>query len=181
MYPYQQHSKTNSFIKSVSPMLGLFIMLWLPRSMYGQALVTSRMDGHTPSALTAGAPVGSYPLSDFESVNPYNGGLNFHLQLLRIGGRGSAGYTMMLPIERRWNVEHTFWPPPNPTCGSLCPWRNEQTVPIDFYMPVLVPVSEGYGPGKLELRVSGEGYTDCPPRTGLFWREILWKHTGTLH
>jgi hypothetical protein len=159
-------------------MLGIFIVLSLPRCIYGQALVTSRMDGHTPSALTAGSPVGSYSLSDFESVNPYNGSLNLHFPLLRIVGRGSAGYTMMLPIETKWNVDHTFWPPPNPSC-SLCPWQNDQTVPIDSYMPVLVPVIEGYGPGKVELRVSGEGYTDCPPSAEAYYQTTLTRLTFT--
>src|SRR5262245_17733419 len=105
MYSYQQHAKTRPVIKSVGAMLGIFIVLSFPRSVYGQALTTSRVDGHTPSALKAGSPVGSYSLSDFESVNPYNGGLNFHFPLVRIGGRGSAGYAMMLPIERKWNID----------------------------------------------------------------------------
>ena len=112
---YQQHAKTRSVSKSIVAMLGIFILLSLPRFTYAQALTTSRMDGHTPSALTAGSPVGSYSLSDFESVNPYNGGLNLHFPLVRIGGRGSAGYSMMLPIEKKWIVDHTFWPPPNPS------------------------------------------------------------------
>jgi RHS repeat-associated protein len=136
------------------------------------------MDGHTPSALTAGSPVGSFPLSDFESVNPYSGGLNVHFPLVRIGGRGSAGYTMMLPIERRWNVEHTFWPPPNPSC-TQCPWGSEQNVPVDFYMPLLVPAIGGYGPGKLQLRVSGEGYTDCPPSAEVYYQTTLTRLTFT--
>jgi hypothetical protein len=80
MYLYQPHAKTTSVIKLIWATLGILVVLSLARSIYGQALTTSRMDGHTPSALTAGAPVGSFPLSDFESVNPYNGGLNFHLQ-----------------------------------------------------------------------------------------------------
>lgn len=131
-------SKLRYVIKLGCAFFGILILLWLPIEIYGQTLVTSRTDGHTPSALTAGSPVGSYPLSDFETVNPYNGALSFRFPLLRIGGRGSAGYTMMLPLDHKWNVQHHVWPPPNPSC-SQCPWDNEQTVPVDFYMPVIVP------------------------------------------
>src|SRR5215510_779802 len=111
-----QASNSRCVVNASYALIAIFILLSLPRCLYGQTLTTSRMDGHTPSALTAGPAVGSFPLSDFESVNPYNGGLNIHFPLVRIGGRGSAGYTMMLPIEQRWNVDHTFWPPPNPAC-----------------------------------------------------------------
>src|SRR5689334_12107689 len=61
-------------------------------------------DGSTPSALAAGAPVGSYTLSGFETVNPYNGGLNFSLPLLRVGGRGEAGYDITLRIDHKWVI-----------------------------------------------------------------------------
>jgi hypothetical protein len=50
MYLHQQHA-TRSFIKSVGAVLGIFIVLVLPRSIYGQALVTSRMDGLHPIRL----------------------------------------------------------------------------------------------------------------------------------
>ena len=35
-------------------------------------------DGKTPLALKPGIPAGSYALSDFDNINPYNGALNFH-------------------------------------------------------------------------------------------------------
>src|SRR5712692_4266958 len=37
---------------------------------------TSATDGTTPAALAAGAPAGSYSLSDFERINLFNGNLN---------------------------------------------------------------------------------------------------------
>jgi len=137
---------------------------------YGQVIVTNQFDGHTPGGLTAGTPTGSYPLSDFENVNPYNGALNFHFPLLNIGGRGSAGYTMMLPIEQKWRVDHYVWPPPNPSC-SQCPWQNEQTNPVDYHIPVLgsgAMITPGYSAGVFELRRSGEGYKPCGSDTVYF-------------
>ena len=62
---------------------------------------SSVTDGSTPSALTPGAPAGSYGLSGFENVNLYNGNLNFALPLVHIGGRGGVDCTMMLTIEQR--------------------------------------------------------------------------------
>jgi len=41
-------------------------------------------DTTTPLALSPGSPAGSYALSDFETVNPYNGNLSFHLPLIRV-------------------------------------------------------------------------------------------------
>src|SRR4051794_36700827 len=63
--------------------------------------------GSTPLALQPGAPAGSYALSELDNINPYNGSLNFRLPLLHIGGRGTAGYTMTLPIEQKWVIHTT--------------------------------------------------------------------------
>src|SRR5262245_52576969 len=60
----------------------------------------------TPPGLAPGAPAGSYALSDLDNINLYNGNLNFRLPLLKMGGRGGAGYTMMLLIERHWSVNN---------------------------------------------------------------------------
>lgn len=65
-------------------------------------------DGTTPSGLASGAPAGSYALSGFESVNPYNGGLNFSLPLLTVGGRGGAGYPVTLRIDQKWIIRKQF-------------------------------------------------------------------------
>jgi YD repeat-containing protein len=62
-------------------------------------------DGSTPLGIAPGTPSGSYPLSDLDTVNLYNGGLNFSLPLLKIAGRGGAGYTMMVKIEPKFAVQ----------------------------------------------------------------------------
>lgn len=73
-------------------------MLLLWAGAKGQtSFTTSATDGSTPAALTSGAPAGSYALSGFDNINPFNGNLNFRLPLLHIGGRGDAQYTMTLP------------------------------------------------------------------------------------
>src|SRR5262245_32150815 len=99
---------------------------------------TTPTDGFTPKALAPGAPAGSYALSGFENVNLFNGSLGFHLPLLAIGGRGSAGYTITLPIEQKWQVL-TFAVP--------FPGSNPILSPIGEFWPGLEP---GYGPGVLQ-------------------------------
>jgi RHS repeat-associated protein len=108
---------------------------------------SSATDTRTPSALAPGAPAGSYALSGFDNINLYTGSLNFRLPLLQVGGRGGASYTMMLPIEQKWRVDHTFadqgqhWPNPNWWTG----------------------LKPGYGPGVLQGRQMNEG---CPEGIG---------------
>src|SRR5262249_37327034 len=65
-------------------------------------------DGSTPLALAPGASAGSYELSDFETINPYSGNLNFALPLIRIGGRGNAQYAIIKRIQVHWAVDRVF-------------------------------------------------------------------------
>ncbi|MCI0662838.1 MAG: hypothetical protein L0220_17355, partial [Acidobacteria bacterium] len=65
----------------------------------------SNYDGQTPSGLAPGSPAGSYALSGFDTINLYNGKLNFRLPLITIGGRGSAGFTKYLTIEKNWDLK----------------------------------------------------------------------------
>lgn len=112
-----------------------------------RAQTTSITDGSTPSALTPGAPAGTYNLSGFENVNLFNGNLNFALPLVHIGGRGSADLTMMLTIEQHWRIRK-----PKPlanceltgTCDLRLPWPN-----------VWASMNPDYGPGVLQGRKPG--------------------------
>ena len=65
-------------------------------------------DGSTALALSPGAPAGSYSLSDFESINPYSGGLNFRLPMYAVAGRGQAQYTITQRIDSKWRVERFY-------------------------------------------------------------------------
>jgi RHS repeat-associated protein len=110
---------------------------------------TSSTDGSTPLGIAPGAPAGSFALSDFDNVNLFNGNLNFHLPLLRVGGRGSAGYTMTLKIDsKNWRVvhstdaigmQHFYSPSPNWW------WDNEPA----------------YRAGELKVRWAGYGIQPC--------------------
>jgi hypothetical protein len=52
---------------------------------------TSVTDGRTPLGMAAGAPAGSYSLSDLDDVNLFSGNLSFAIPLIKIGGRGFSG------------------------------------------------------------------------------------------
>ena len=103
---------------------------------------SSATDGSTPAGLKPGAPAGSYGLSGFDNVNLYNGNLNFRLPLVSIGGRGGAGYTMLLPIEQHWTMDHY-----GPDADGF-----QSDTPNDDWWEVIRP---GYFPGVLQKRNVG--------------------------
>ena len=111
---------------------------------------TSATDTRTPAGLTPGSPAGSYALSGFDNINLYTGGLSFHLPLLQVGGRGGASYTMTLPIEQKWRVNHDF-----ANQGQHWPNHNWWT-----------GLRPGYGPGVLQGRQTHEGCGDGGPSPG---------------
>lgn len=65
------------------------------------------LDGFTPAGLQPGSPAGSFRLGGMDTVNPYNGHLNFSLPLLQVGGRTSAGYTIQQLIASKWTVTYS--------------------------------------------------------------------------
>jgi RHS repeat-associated protein len=117
----------------------------------------SSTDGKTPAGLQAGNSAGSYALSGFDSISPFSGSLGFRLPLLAIGGRGSAGYTMTLPIEKKWRVEHTIIDP-----NSYCPTCETHEV-THTYSPTEQSwgATPGYGAGVLQGRKTGKDIVAC--------------------
>jgi|GEM_PF-390263 len=130
------------------------------------AQTTSPTDGSTPLGLSPGAPVGSYSVSGFESINPYNGNLSFHLPLVGIGGRGGAGMVSSLSIDAKgWTVRHQET-------------TDLQGNPVDVYTPVESPWAPkpGYGPGTLIGRQSGIDPTQtCQAPGGGIIRYLYWQ------
>jgi len=123
-------------------------------------------DGKTPLALQPGTPAGSYALSDFDNINPYNGALNFQLPLMSIGGRGAAGYTMTLPIEQKWRIHTTPIYLIVYEEGGGPPLPEPQTTYLHF--PTAnwwTGIKPGYGPGVLQGRVAQFDVQVCPDTT----------------
>jgi RHS repeat-associated protein len=109
---------------------------------------TSLTDGQTPPGMKPGAPAGSYLLSGLDTVNLFNGNLNFSLPLLQVGGRGEAQHMIKLMLERHWRIERYQ------TCLT-CPAFD---YPVDTSWSTLRGT---YGPGFMEGRVSEE-WIACP-------------------
>jgi len=104
-------------------------------------------DGTTPAALAPGSPSSSYPLSEFEHYSPYTGKMNLVFPMHHIGGRGTAGFEMVLKINSAWTAEKVLTP--NPPHVDLFPtWWSQGGTPV-------------YGPGHLFGRESAIFATDC--------------------
>jgi hypothetical protein len=101
-------------------------------------------DGSTPSGLASGSPAGSYALSGFESVNPYNGGLNFSLPLLTVGGRGDADYAITLRIEEKWIIRK-----------EIEPGQPNEYIPTPQWVDEFGAMEQTYSVGRLIARQAG--------------------------
>ena len=84
-------------------------------------------------AIQGGNPSSSYSFGSVSHVNLYNGKLNVTIPLVRIGGRGSAGYNMVLPVEQIWAIrvfEINGDPSYNPTAS-----QGGKSVTVFLYSP----------------------------------------------
>jgi len=158
-----------SFLSLVA-LFALFVMF----SSSARAQTRSATDGTTPLAMSPGAPAGSYALSGFENINPYNGNLDFALPMLQIGGRGGTPFTMMLRIERHWRVEHTVFMTQGVSCdpeasctGSAYDWYTPTT---NWWTANGVTTLDGpQGPGSLRIRYEALPPSNCE---GLYRRAL---------
>ncbi len=55
------------------------------------------------SARTPGAPAGSYALGDADTINLFNGNLNYNMPLFNLAGRGEAKTSVGIVIEGQWD------------------------------------------------------------------------------
>ncbi len=127
--------------------------------------------GATPKALAPGAPAGVYDLSGFEHINLYNGHLNIAFPLLKIGGRGEAGYQMMLAVDSpKWIVDLTPQYYPGSTCGNgppgSCLGGYQYSATIGSWWN-LYP--QGYSPGVLIYKRISDGLMYCPDANATFY------------
>ncbi|HWF90602.1 MAG TPA: hypothetical protein VN659_17275, partial [Pyrinomonadaceae bacterium] len=134
----------------------VLLLLTLSTHSVGQT-TQSTTDKMTPSGIQPGAPAGSYPLSGMESINLYNGNLDFRLPLLSLDGRGSAVRNMVLSINtKKWRV------------------RESHTQTTDTYTPTTLNWNggdAGYLAGVLQGRQSGWDSRTCtnPQQTRYHW------------
>lgn len=155
------------FISTLRRVLRRTVITSFVSTVFTLALLTatgfaqSSTDGTTPPPLTPGAPAGSYPLSNFENINLFNGNLNFHLPLLSVRGRGEAQKAVMLKIEQRWRIEEIT--PCFPNCDS-------------FFYPTYnwwTGLTVGYGPGVMQSRLEISGDPSCDTNPGGVYLSLL--------
>jgi RHS repeat-associated protein len=118
------------------------------------SIFSQAFDGHTPSGLASGNPLGSYQVSGLDSINYYNGNLSFNLPLHQVGGRGEAGYTIALNVESHWSRRFQ----PDPEGDGPGEWFSEfNSWPARDYR---------YTPGILLLRGMVTSHEGCPSPIG---------------
>jgi RHS repeat-associated protein len=115
-------------------------------------MAQSVTDGSTPAGIAPGKPAGSYALSEVESVSLFGGNLNFTIPLLKVGGRGEAQHSIMVPIESHWTNMYFF---SNPSGGFYNP------IPM-YNLDLVTSLRPGYGPGVLVLRGARMDQGQCP-------------------
>ncbi|PYS36959.1 MAG: hypothetical protein DMG14_22890 [Acidobacteria bacterium] len=95
----------------------------------------SPTDGMTPVGLEAGSPAGSYALGGLDTVNLYNGSANLAIPLLKIGGRGDAGYMMVARYDPHWDGNGFMSTSASDGCSEAAP------CPMWAFAPGTVPSS----------------------------------------
>lgn len=98
---------TVRLLVSLSFLRATGIGLLMLATTYVASAQTNTTDRDTVSGIATGSS--SYALGGFDTINLFNGNLNFKLPLLVIGGRGGAQVSMNLALNtKRRRVKHTL-------------------------------------------------------------------------
>lgn len=129
-----------------------------------QAQTVTTLEGNeTPGALKPGSPIGSYGLSNIESINLYNGNLSANLPLLQVGGRGDASYTITQLLTR---------PKATASHNLVIYWSGSTQRQTWNSYPAVEPKSNyyavGFGPGIVQGRSIGKHYGRCASGGGSY-------------
>jgi RHS repeat-associated protein len=169
---------TKQILKSLGCCLFLFSLQVLLMSRVSAQTVTSYSPtkGSTPVSLAPGSPAGSYAMSGFDTVDPFNLSMNFRLPLLQVGGRGQAGYTMMLPIQRHWRVNKTVT---DSRIGCEACEEHIVTYSINPDSDWWHPEIGEFGPGMMAARYSGFNLLQGCFADTRHWQKALTRLTFT--
>lgn len=135
-------------------------------------------DGLTQTAIAPGTPAGSYALTGLDNVNYYSGHLNVTIPLYHVGGRGKAGYDIVLPIDQRWSIRNMSYEVSGTTYARYAPLGDvlgEAAVPL--YMPGWMSVRE-----MVDWDVAGYNCSGRSPVLGQSLRRLTFTESnGTEH
>src|SRR5258708_955223 len=99
--PHLSQKRSETMTSKIT--FALIISSAVCQGLEGQTLAPSQ--GITQPGMKVGPVNGSYALSEFETINVFNGKLNAAFPLLNIGGRGDAGYVMTVAVDyANWQV-----------------------------------------------------------------------------
>jgi RHS repeat-associated protein len=122
-------------------------------------------DGSTPTAIAPGSPAGSYSLSGIDTVNLYSGKVNLLIPIHTISGRGKAGYTMTLPIQRNWIIKAV----PDGFGGQqYLPMTDELPGNAFWFNQMISPYQAGHLAGRHTYSLSS-GIFACPDGTKIVY------------
>jgi hypothetical protein len=127
---------------------GLSIIFWLSQNVIAQAPPRAGV----PAAYQGSTAVGSYPLSGLDSINYFNGNLDFNLPLMTLGGRGEASFTMLLTIgQPGWSIDvQRSLITCDPAHCQYQYYYNPTTSATNFMLKA------GLGPGRLQATHTGK-------------------------
>ena len=131
-----------------------------------QVANTNAQSSSLPNAAKPGSYAGSSGLSDFETINPYSGNLNFNLPLLGVGGRGAAMSTISLTLNQKYLAKSWSW------AGD--PYQNWYAQ--DYATDTYASYTNGYSPGLLMIDSIGFIENYCPYNGGYYqYQQTLTK------
>ena len=140
------------------------------------------LNGSTPNQQLPGNPRGTSILDPREGINLSNGNVNFSIPLYHVGGRGNAGYDMVLPIQTKFQIENhsssnvNLWIPQ----GSVWPFNAFWAeTPVLRYTPGRLVRRNSTDPtmGSWKCASTGISYYQGQTLTRISWIEA----DGTEH
>ncbi len=173
-----------SFVEKGLVICILLVSIWEVSLAQNAIPRPSSHEGATPPGAAADGPAGAYALSGFDHVNYYSKQMSFALPLLQIGGRGEAGYTMVLPYEPpHWQVRQIA--PIIPT-GPQGNFIYRYSTFTNYAADDWTGIYSGYGAGVmmarkvgnfLVCRNSNSQIVSCPEATRAFYQNTLTRLT----
>ncbi|HEU4509335.1 MAG TPA: RHS repeat-associated core domain-containing protein [Pyrinomonadaceae bacterium] len=154
MYPQKHHRLINLMSSLAKNLLGACILLLLVQvSTYAQN------DSVTPLGLKAGAPVGSYEISNIDTVNLFNGRVTVRIPLINYSGRGQAktqtSWTWDIPA--RWQIYKSTDGFGNPVYGAgfgSARFDGSSSVGFQLGQYGVFPLGTGWG-GPIQCDIEG--------------------------
>jgi RHS repeat-associated protein len=120
----------------------------------------SPLAGNLPAAIEPGAPVGSFALSNLDSIDPYRGSLNVSIPLLRVGGRGEAGFVVGTNLSSpSWYIDKSLQANPDGN-GGILNYTHSASFSSNWDAEEAAP----YSPGRVFVKSQASSLgTSCPP------------------